>query len=76
MIGTQLQNKHNGRRITLTEKIISDTGIVLYVGESKKNTSTYNKVVVLSIDDMKHWFEISTVRINRKPKYMDKGEEE
>tara|TARA_R100001463_G_scaffold3941_2_gene15420 strand:+ start:189 stop:494 length:306 start_codon:yes stop_codon:yes gene_type:complete len=76
MIGTQLQNKHNGRRITITEKVISDTGNVLYVGEGDEPHQFSNGSAVLDIDDMKHWFEISTIRINRKPKYMDKGEEE
>jgi len=69
MIGTQLQNKHNGRRITITEKIISDTGNIMYTANDEKYT-------VLADHDMKHWFEVSTVRVNRKPKYMDKGEEE
>ena len=67
MIGTQLQNKHNGRRITITEKVISDTGNIMFVADDKKYT-------VLSDHDMKHWFEVSTVRVNRKPKFM--GEEE
>lgn len=73
MIGTQLQNKHNGRRITITEKIISDTGNVLYVGEGDIPHQFSTGSAVLDIDDMKHWFEVSTVRVNRKPKHM--GEE-
>jgi len=67
MIGTQLQNKHNGRRITITEKVISDTGNIMFLADDEKFT-------VLADHDMKHWFEVSTVRVNRKPKYM--GEEE
>ena len=65
MIGTQLQNKHNGRRVIITKKVITDTGNIFYETECK----TY-----LHFADIHHWFEISTVKVNRKPKHM--GEEE
>tara|TARA_R100001463_G_scaffold35356_1_gene77036 strand:+ start:1298 stop:1510 length:213 start_codon:yes stop_codon:yes gene_type:complete len=66
-----IQNKHNNRRVTILKTIVSDTGNVFYEvkGEGLHGMTTY-----IYEDDMKHWFEVSTVRVNRKPKHM--GEEE
>lgn len=70
MIGTQLQNKHNGRRVIITEKVVTDTGNIIYSTEC----GTYLHFVDMHHNFYSNWFEVSTVRINRKPKYM--GEEE
>lgn len=66
MIGTQLQNKHNNRRVTITNTVVTDTGNIFY--------ETDDKTYIHFVDIPNNWFEISTVRVNRKPKYM--GEEE
>lgn len=72
MIGTQLQNKHNGRRITITEKIISDAGNIMYGGDTADaDLLHFKRYTVLAEHDMEHWFEISAVRVDRKPKYME-----
>ena len=53
IVGKTLENKPNGRRITIKEKIISDTGNIMYLADDEKFT-------VLADHDMKHWFEVPT----------------